>query len=134
VNENNTLQLPPGLPPTIGWLVEFDEMTAGGWEPQRHLLLEEPEGHYADCATPLVSALAAHDLGYMGWIPLSEKLPGVMSGYVALLHPDSDEPTISYVGTHPIDFREDGYSHYMPLARIPQEHLRHRRKAKSTKK
>jgi hypothetical protein len=134
VNENDSVKLPPGLPPTIGWLVEFDELENEKWVPQRHLVLEEPEGHYADCATPLVSALAVHDLGYAGWIPLSEQLPRIMSGHIALLHPDKDEPTVSYVGTHPIDFREDGYSHYMPLARTPPEHLRHRRRMKSGKK
>ena len=133
MDENTTL--PPGLPPVLAYLVEFDEATTdGSMQPKRHLVFEEPEGHYADCATPLISAHEARDLGYGGWIPLSESLPRFMSGYIALLHPDKDEPTISYVGTHPGDFRDDGYTHYQPLARIPLEHQRHRRQMRFAKK
>jgi hypothetical protein len=121
----------PGLPAPTAWLVEFDEHNNGKWEPQRHVVFEPPEGHYADCATPLLASQDILDLGFAGWIPLLEELPRFMSGYIALLHPDKDEPTVSYVGTRPIDFREDGYTHFMPLGRLPREHLMHRRKAKS---
>ena len=125
----------PGLPTTKAWLVEYDEAQAdNSWKSVQHVVLDEPEGHYADCATALVSLNEVTDLGYMGWIPLSAQLPRFMSGYIALLHPDKDEPTISYVGTHPGDFRDDGYTHYMPVARIPKEHTEHRRKQHRTVK
>jgi hypothetical protein len=136
--EKKKTSLIPGLPPTIGWLVDFDEphqtkdgsLSEDGMQTRQHVVLEEPQGHYADCALPLISAMEAHDLGFLGWIPIAEELPRIMSGYIALLHPDYDEPTVSYVGTHPKDFREDGYTHFMPLARIPHEHVLRRRKAK----
>jgi hypothetical protein len=120
------------MPATKAWLVEYDEpVTEDGMTQHSHAVTKEPEGHYADCALPLVSLMDVLNLGYMGWIPLSEQSPHFMSGFIALLHPDKDEPTLSYVGTHPGDFLEDGYTHYMPIARIPKEHLRHRRKAKA---
>jgi hypothetical protein len=119
------------MPDTRAWLVEFDEpVTEDGVTQQCHAVLKEPEGHYADCALALVSALDVQNMGYMGWIPLSEQTPHPMSGYIALLHPDKDEPTLAFVGTRPGDFREDGYTDYMPIARVPLEHLQRRRKAK----
>ncbi len=43
-------------PKPLAWLVEFDQMVKPNvWEPVGHVVYEEPEGHYAGCATPIAT-------------------------------------------------------------------------------
>ncbi|MBC8739810.1 hypothetical protein F6X40_24150 [Paraburkholderia sp. UCT31] len=77
-----------------------------------------------------LAALMADVRRSEGWRAVAEQLPHPMSGYVAVLHPQVEEPRLEFVGTHPRDFREDGYTHFFPIPSVPEAHRADRRLAR----
>ena len=77
-----------------------------------------------------LAALLAEAQRTTGWLSVKEHLPRPMSGYVATLHPQKEEPRLEFVGTRSGDFREDGYTHFFAVPAVPETHRVARRNAR----